>query len=164
MRCWLKRVFMTNGLACLCAALAFAVSGCNNEPPSPPSKSAAAPLPSLVAPPAVSGLTVDVITLGKGIGVDKKIIEPLDIYARTDAIFVAVETTGMGEANIKAKWTFHGDKKAADVGESIEILYATGPTVSSFPLSKPTSWPPGDYHVEIFLDDKLAGIKNFTVK
>ena len=116
---------MKLSMACLCATLAYAISGCSNEPPPPPPKPAAAPTANIMAPQVVTGVTVEVISLGTAIG---------------------------------------ADKKAAEFGESFEPVYAVGPTVSSFPLSKPTSWPLGNYHVEVFLDDKPAGIKNFSVK
>ena len=155
---------MKLSMACLCATLAYAISGCSNEPPPPPPKPAAAPTASIMAPQVVTGVTVEVISLGTAIGADKRVTAPMETFGKNDTINVAVETSGEGQVTIKAKWTFHGDKKAAKFGESFEPVYAVGPTVSSFPLSKPTSWPLGNYHVEVFLDDKPAGIKNFSVK
>ena len=90
---------------------------------------------------------------------------------RADAAFgyiststAAVETAGTGNATIKAKWTFHKGDKVADVSEATETIAATGPAVSAFHVSKPSGWPPGDYQVQIFLGDKSAGVKKFTVK
>ena len=155
---------MKLSMACLCATLAYAISGCSNEPPPPPPKPAAAPTANIMAPQVVTGVTVEVISLRTAIGADKRVTAPMETFGKNDTINVAVETSGEGQVTIKAKWTFHGDKKAAEFGESFEPVYAVGPTVSSFPLSKPTSWPLGNYHVEVFLDDKPAGIKNFSVK
>ena len=84
--------------------------------------------------------------------------------AKGDTIYAAVETTGTGTASLKAKWTFHKGDKAADVNESTETLNASGPAVTAFHVAKPSGWPPGDYQVEIFLGDKSAGVKKFTVK
>ena len=145
-------------------ALAVAISGCSNEPPPPPPKPIAVPSASIVAPKVELGVTIQSIALGTAIGADKRVVAPIETFSKNDTIYVAVDTSGEGQVTIKAKWTFHGDKKVADVGESFEPLYASGSTVSSFPLSKPAAWPSGNYHVEVFVDDKPGGIKNFSVK
>jgi len=144
--------------------LTLALSGCSNEPPPPPPKPVVAPSASIVAPKVELGVSIQSIALGTAIGADKRVVESTEVFGKNDTIYVAVDTSGEGQVTVKAKWTFHGDKNAADVGESFEPLYATGSTVTSFPLSKPASWPVGSYHVEVFVDDKPGGIKNFSVK
>lgn len=144
------------------AALALGIAGCKKEAPPPP-----APAPKVEAPtpaPAPAAVSVGAITLGKAIGADKKVTASMDTFAKADTIYAAVETAGSGNATLKAKWTFHKGEKAADVSESTETIVATGPAVSAFHVAKPSGWPPGDYQVEIFLGDKSAGVKKFTVK
>ena len=139
-------------IAAMILSTAVGLSGCKKEAPPPP------PPP---APPAVS---VANITLGKAIGSDKKITAATDTFGKTDTIYAAVETTGSGNAEIKAKWTFHKGDKVADVSESMETIVATGPAVTSFKISKPSGWPPGDYQVDISLGGQSAGVKKFSVK
>lgn len=146
------------------AALALGFAGCKKEVPPPPPP-APAPAPKVEAlPPAPVGVSVGTITLGKAIGADKKVTAAADTFAKGDTIYAAVETTGTGNAKLQAKWTFHKGDKAADVSETMETVAATGPAVTSFKVSKPSGWPPGDYQVEIMLDGKSAGTKKFTVK
>jgi hypothetical protein len=140
------------------------LAGCKKEAPPPPPP-APAPAPKVEAPlPAPAVVSVGAITLGKGIGADKKVTDATDSFAKGDTIYAAVETTGSGTATLKAKWTFHKGEKAADVSESTETLNATGPATTAFHVAKPSGWPPGEYQVEIFLGDKSAGVKKFTVK
>lgn len=146
------------------AALVLGFAGCKKEapppPPPPPPPKAEAPTPA----PAPAVVTVGTITLGKAIGADKKITAATDTFAKGDTIYASVETAGSGTTQLKAKWTFHKGDKTAPVSESTETLNATGPAVTAFHVSKPSGWPPGDYSVEIFLGDKSAGLKKFTVK
>jgi hypothetical protein len=144
------------------AALVLGLAGCKKEaPPPPPPPPAPAPAPKVEAPAPVS---VAGITLGKAIGADKKVTAATDVFAKADTIYAVVETTGTGNATLKAKWTYHKGDKSADVSEATSTIAATGPASTEFHVSKPSGWPPGDYQVEIMLGDKSAGTKKFTVK
>jgi hypothetical protein len=148
------------------AAFVLGIAGCKKEaPPPPPPPPAAAPAPKVEAPPpAPAGVSVAGISLGKAIGADKKVTASTDTFAKGDTIYAAVETTGAGSADLKAKWTFHKGDKVADVSEETTTINATGPAVTSFKVSKPSGWPPGDYQVEISAGGKSAGVKKFSVK
>ena len=143
------------------AALVLGFAGCKKEAPPPPP--APPPAPKVEAP-APAPVSVASITLGKAIGADKKVTAAADSFAKADTIYAVVETTGTGNATLKAKWTYHKGDKSADVDESTSTIAATGPATNEFHVSKPSGWPPGDYQVEIFLGDKSAGMKKFTVK
>lgn len=146
------------------AAFVVGFAGCKKEaPPPPPPPPAPAPAPKVEAPKPAP-VAVAGITLGKAIGADKKVTAASDNFAKGDTIYAVVETTGVGNATLKAKWTFHKGDKTADVNESSATIDATGPATNEFHVSKPSGWPPGDYQVEIFLGDKSAGTKKFTVK
>jgi hypothetical protein len=147
------------------AALVIGIAGCKKEAPPPPPPPAPAPAPKVEAPPpAPAAVSVGAITLGKGIGADKKVTTATDTFAKGDTIYASVETSGSGSATLKAKWTYHKGDKTADVSESSETLNASGPAVTAFHVAKPSGWPTGDYQVEIFLGDKSAGVKKFAVK
>lgn len=116
------------------------------------------------APPATAAISVSQINLGKDIGSDKRITAATDSFAKNDTIYASVETQGSGNASLKAKWTFVKGDKTALVNESTLNIVAQGPAVNEFHVSKPDSWPAGNYQVEIFLGDHPAGSKKFTVK
>jgi hypothetical protein len=144
------------------AALVLGFAGCKKEAPPPPPPP---PAPKVEAPaPAPAPVSIASITLGKAIGADKKVTAAADTFAKADTIYASVDTAGTGNATLKAKWTYHKGDKSANVSESTDTIAATGPATTEFHVSKPSGWPPGDYQVEIFLGDKSAGMKKFTVK
>ena len=146
-------------------ALIFGVASCKKE--TPPPAPAPAPKPQVQAPPpppAAAVVTVSNISLGKALGPDKKVVAATDAFAKSDTIYAVVETSGSGNATLKAKWTYHKGDKTATVNESSQTISATGPAANEFHISKPDGWPEGEYRVEILLDDKPVGTKTFAVK
>ena len=103
------------------------------------------------------------ITLGKGVGADKKVTTPTEIFGKNDTIYAAVDTTGTGSATLKARWTYLKTEKPTLVDETAQQITATGPATTEFHISKPDGWPTGDYQVEVLVDDKPGGAKKFLV-
>ena len=60
-----------------------------------------------------------------------------------------------------ARWTFE-DGQVVD--EKTEAIAPTGEAWTEFHISKPGGLPKGKYKVEVFLDSKSAGTKEFEVK
>lgn len=156
-------------LALMLGVCIAGITACRNEtPPPPPAPKAQAPAPApspAPSPPtaAPAPISVAMISLGKEIGPDKKVTTPTESFSKNDTIYVAVDTTGAGDATLKAKWTYLKGDKAAVVSENSQTVIATGPATSEFHISKPDGWPVGDYQVEILLNDKPAGSKKFMV-
>jgi hypothetical protein len=144
------------------AAVALSACGKKEEPPKP----AAVPVPPPVQAPvaAPAGVSVASISLGKAIGADKKVSAATDAFAKSDTFYASIDTTGTGTATLKATWTYHKDGKVAPVKEDTQTITPTGPATSEFHVSKPDGWPVGDYQVEVFVGDKSAGVKKFSVK
>jgi hypothetical protein len=145
------------------AMVTFAACGKKEEPPkvaqpAPPPPAAPAPPPA-----APAGVTVSTINLGKAIGADKKVTAAAETFAKADTIYASIDTTGAGSATLKAKWTYHKGGKEALVKEESQTIAPTGPATSEFHVSKPDGWPAGDYQVEVFVGDKSAGVKKFSV-
>ncbi len=152
---------LTVGL--IVATIVLGIAACGKETPQQ-QKPAPSPPPPAQAPAAPAGVTVGTINLGKAIGADKKVTAATDTFERNDTIYAVVETTGSGDATLKAKWTYHKGDQVAQVSEDTQTIKASGPATSEFHVSKPDGWPPGEYRVEIFVNDKSAGTKTFTVK
>ncbi|HEU4689282.1 MAG TPA: hypothetical protein VFS23_13000 [Vicinamibacterales bacterium] len=142
-------------------ALVLGACGKKEEP-----KVAPAPAPSAEPAPAPmpAGVAVSSVTAGSAIGADKKVTVATDSFARTDTMYVSVDTTGSGTANLAAKWTYHKGGNVAVVQEDSMTVNTTGPATHEFHVSKPDGWPAGDYAVEVTLDGQPAGSKKLTVK
>jgi hypothetical protein len=145
------------------AVLIAGFAGCKKE--SPPTTPATVPTPAPQAQaPAADVVSVANINLGKALGPDKKVAAATDAFAKADTIYAVVETTGSGNATLKARWTYHKGDKTVPVSEDSKTISATGPAATEFHVSKPDGWPLGDYQVEILLNDKSVGTKKFVVK
>ena len=154
------KVFYASFLALL---LALNIAACGKkETPPPAAQPADKPAAQAVAPPVVLGVTS--VNLGNAIGADKRVTAPSTNFAKSDTIYAAVETQGSGNITLKAKWTYHKGDKIAVVNENSQTITASGPAVSEFHVSMPSGWPPGDYQVEVFANDKSASVSKFTVK
>ena len=151
------------------AALILTLNACGKkeEAPKPQAAPTQTSAPVSVpppAPPAIAGVTVGSITLGNAIGAGKKVSQASDSFGKKDTIYAVVDTTGAGTATLKAKWTYRKGGQESLVKEDKQTITPTGPASSEFHISKPDGWPAGDYQVEIFVDDKPARSKAFTVK
>ena len=145
------------------AALVLGLAGCKKESPTQPA-AVPPPAPQAQTPPAAGVVSVMNISLGKALGPDKKVAAATDTFAKSDTIYAVVETTGSGNATLKAKWTYHKGDKTAPVSEDSKTISASGPEATEFHVSKPDGWPQGDYQVEISLNDKSVGTNKFVVK
>ena len=145
-------------------ALISGVAGCKKESQPPAPASVPTPAPQVQTRPASNVVSVANINLGKSLGADKKVVAASDTFAKNDTIYAVVETTGSGTATLKARWTYQQGDKTASVSESSQTISASGPETTEFHISKPDGWPPGQYQVEIALNDVSAGTKKFVVK
>ena len=147
------------------AALVLVLGGCGKkeEPAQSQTLPAPAEAPKSASPPPAAGVAVVTITLGKAVGADKKVAQSSDRFGKKDTIYAAVDTSGAGTATLKARWTYRKGGEEIVVKEDSQTIVPTGPATSEFHISKPDGWPAGDYQVEIFVDDKSAGSKTFSV-
>jgi len=157
---------MENRILCtliVSTALVLVACGKKEEPKTSPTP---APAPSVQpAPaPAPAGVTVSSVTTGSAVSADNKLSVATETFAKTDTMYVSVDTTGSGTANLAAKWTYRKGDKVAVVKEDSMTVNTTGPATHEFHVSKPDGWPAGDYEVEVMLDGQSAGSKKLTVK
>ena len=126
-------------------------AACKKTPPPPPADTTTA-VP----------LSVTVVTLGKQIGADKSVAQPLATFGPNDTIYAAVATVGSApSATLVATWTFQtGQVVRADS----QLIAPTGPAITEFHISKPSGWPVGAYKVSVTLNGALAGAKDFEVR
>ena len=149
-------------LLALTAAFALAACGKKEEAPKPVVTPAPAPAPAPVAPAPVA--LADIV-LGNAMDPTTKAVSSTSTsgtFARTDTIYAAVNTTGAASsAVIVARWTF-GEGQLVD--ESSQTIAPTGPATTTFHIAKPDGWPVGKYKIDVTLDGKPAGSKDFEVQ
>ena len=102
------------------------------------------------------------VDVGNAIGADKKVTAPSVSFKPSDTIYASISSEG-ASANValSARWTFEDGQL---VNEATQNIAPAGPAVTEFHISKPTGLPKGKYKVEVFVDTKSAGTKDFEVK
>ena len=145
--------------ALMSAAVAFlALTACSketNEAGGDVTPGAAAPAP---AAPTVAVAEID---LGRTVA-NAKITDKTDDFKTTDTVYTSVRTTGTSASStLMARWTFE-DGQVVD--ESSQPISPTGEAWTEFHISKAGGLPKGKYKVEVFLDSKSAGTKDFEIK
>ena len=140
------------------AVAVLALSACSKEK----QESTGDVTPGAAAPaPATSTVAVAEIDLGRAIA-NKRISDKTDDFKATDTVYTSVHTTGTSTAStIMARWTFEDGQV---VEESTQNIAPSGDEYTEFHISKPGGLPKGKYKVEVFLDSKSAGTKDFEVK
>ena len=153
----------------LCLALIFAACGKSEPPPAPratapPPVAPTTPPPAapMTPPPAAPAVTVTTVELGNQIGADKRVTQQITSFAPKDTIYATVVTNGSApSATLTAKWTYQDGQV---VNESTQTIAPTGPAATEFHISKPDGWPAGTYKVEVSLNGRSTGTKEFEVK
>jgi len=102
------------------------------------------------------------IQVGKGVGIDNKVIDQTTSFGVRDTMHVAVITNGAAkDAKLTAKWTF-GTQVVDESSQTISP--AGGEAATEFHVNKKSAWPKGKYKVDVILNGVSAGTKDLEVK
>ena len=104
-------------------------------------------------------LQVETIQLGRSLNPDNSVAAHTTTFKRSDTVYVAALTTAAGSGTIGVKWVYQG--QVIDQ-PSREVSYRE-PAATEFHLVNSGGFPPGQYSVEVFVDGKSAGSRNFNV-
>lgn len=99
-------------------------------------------------------------TVGTAAGPDKKVSVIADTLGAKETAYASVDLYGAGEAKVRAAWS----AKSKVVKSDTETVKVTAPVTVGFSLSDPAGLAPGDYDIELFVNEVSAGKKKFTVK
>jgi hypothetical protein len=140
------------------AALAFlTLAACAKEE----TKESAGDVTPGAAAPAAPTVAVAEVDVGRAIA-NARITDKTDDFKTTDTVYTSVRTTGTStNSTLMARWTFEDGQV---VEEATQPIAPTGEAWTEFHISKPGGLPKGKYKVEVFLDSKSAGTKEFEVK
>jgi hypothetical protein len=142
----------------LCVALSVATGACGKEDGSGTAGDTVGGAVEASAPVRVAD-----VTLGKGIGADKRVANQTDTFGPRDTIYASVRTTGGtgSSTQLAARWTFQ-DGQVVD--ERTETISPTGEAYTEFRISKPGGWPAGRYTLRVLLNGSEVQTKEFTVR
>lgn len=140
------------------AALAFfALTACSKDA----NKESTGDVTPGAAAPATPTVAVADVELGRSMA-NARITDKTDDFKATDTVYASVRTTGTStSSNLMARWTFEDGQV---VNEATQAIAPTSEAWTEFHISKPGGLPKGKYKVEVFLDNKSAGTKDFEIK
>ena len=139
-------------------ALATGLAGCQSSPPG------SAPSEEVASDGQVGNVRVTDITVGRALAPDGTIAEGnrINLFWTTDTFYVSVAAEGQEpNARVKARWKFND---GTVVDETEKTVAVNGPTIIPFESKKGDRWEPGDYKVEILVNDVLAGSKELNAR
>jgi hypothetical protein len=140
----------------LAALLVLGLAGCSRQTSDTTNTSAPPPTP------AATGVSVNAVEMGRGVGADMRVTERVTTFAPSDVIHASVVTSGSApSAKLRARWTYQ-DGQVVD--ETEQVIAPTGDAATEFHLSKPDGLQPGNYRVEIFLDGVSVKTQDFQVQ
>lgn len=162
-------------------AAVLALTACNKKDDSSSTPAATSTAPAAPAPaatpttPAAAGtaasastaaaapasIAVASVDLGTAIDAAKKISAPTTTFSPKDTIYASIATTGSGNVNLGAKWTYQDGQTVKQDGQAFS---PTGPANTEFHISKPDGLPAGNYKVEISAGGNVVSSKDFSVK
>lgn len=144
-------------LASICA-VALTASACKRDA----ADTGAAGTGTTTTSAPAAALRVDEIRTGKAIGADNRVAQETNEFAPTETIYASVGTSGSApSATLVAKWTFQDGQV---VSEDSRTIAPNGPAVTEFHISQPAGLPKGNYKVEVTMDGRSVGTKDFEVK
>ena len=145
--------------ALMAAAFAvFAVTACSEE--KKVSGGEVAPGAAATTPVASTVAVVD-IDVGRAVA-KARITDKTSDFKPADTVYTSVHTTGRSASStVMARWTF---EDGPVVQESSQPIIPSGDDYTEFHISKAGGLPKGKYKVEVFLDTKSTGTKDFEVK
>lgn len=117
----------------------------------------------VVAPPAPSIVAIE---MGKQAGVETlRITEMSENFRARDTVIVAVVTANAAsDSRLSARWTFSDGSVVDSSGQNVARKAGSADAVTQFMVSREKGWPVGKYSVDLWLNDKLIGTKQFEVK
>lgn len=142
---------------------------------SAPSASPSAPAPATAMPaatpapaqavPAVVGLgdfRIVSVLLGSSLAADKLVARDAQAFGRGDTLHASVLSTGAHQGlRLSARWLGPAGQVIAD---TTQPLVPTAATATTFTISNPQPWPPGDYQLQVSVNGQAVQTRRFSVR
>ena len=111
---------------------------------------------------AATAVRVEELRLGNSIGADNRVATESSTFRPNETIYASIRTAGSApSASLAARWTFQDGQV---VSEDSRTIAPDGTANTEFHISNPGGWPKGDYKLEVTIDGRPAGSKDFKVE
>ena len=113
----------------------------------------------LIAACSREPVSVSSFQLGKSLNPDNTVGTHTTRFQTDDTIYVSVLTAGSGSATLGVRWLYAGRV----VSEPKKEVSYKGEAATEFHIQNSGGFPTGDYTVEVLLNGKPAGSREFRV-
>jgi TRAP-type C4-dicarboxylate transport system substrate-binding protein len=123
-------------------------------------KLAGAVVVALAAAACSQPITVETIQLGRSLNADQSVASQATTFKPNETIYVSALNSARGYGTISVKW-YYGSQLLSERSKQVRFQ---GAGATEFNISSATGFPEGDYSVEVFVDGKSIGRRNFNVR
>lgn len=117
------------------------------------------------AEPATGSLgefSIAAVLLGNSLDEDRVVRGDGNAFSRRDTLHASVLSTGAHQGlRLSAKWT---GPDGGVIAETEQSLVPTAPTATTFSVSRPEGWVPGDYQLQIAINGAQLRTREFKVR
>ena len=106
------------------------------------------------------GLTVTGLQLGRAVNADGTVAGHTTTFQPSDTVHLSVLTSGLGSSTISVRWVYR-DRVLDEPKKQVSYKDVAA---TAFTLRSGGTFPQGDYAVEVFLDGKAVGTREFRVE
>jgi hypothetical protein len=99
------------------------------------------------------------IQTGRSLNPDRSIASITTLFKPSETIYVSVQTKAAGKGTIGVRWKYQGRV----IDEPSKPVDYNGPASTEFHMQNSGGFPEGDYTVDILIDGKDVGTRNFRV-
>lgn len=105
--------------------------------------------------------SVDEVVMARSLDDGQRPVDETSVFAPEDVFNASVQVSNLEEGSkVTGKW-FFGDQFIDEASVTITEDGFSG--YVGFNLTPDVDWPPGDYRLEVYLDDELAQTVTFQV-
>lgn len=104
-------------------------------------------------------LQVETLQLGRRLNADNSVAEPTTTFKPNETIYVSALNASRGEGTIRVRW-YYGTQLLSDREKRVSFK---GAGATEFNMQSAGNFPPGDYSVEVEVDGRAVGKRNFNV-
>ena len=104
-------------------------------------------------------LEVQTLQLGRALNADNSVSDPTTTFQPNETVYVSALNPARGEGTIRVRW-YHGTQLLSEREKRVSFK---GAGATEFNLQTAAGFPPGEYSVEVDVDGRSVGKRNFTV-
>lgn len=107
-------------------------------------------------------VALDAVEIGRALDADKTIRDEATSFQPRDTVYASIKISGSANSGlVRALWT---DPQGQTVQDDTRIVTPSRNDLVTFQVAPPSGWTSGTNRLDVYLDDRLAATKTFTVQ